>query len=50
MILLKAFNNAAKNKDFKNPIRTILTTLTEKVYESGNQELILQITTFLFSW
>ena len=52
IIILKSFNNAnhSKNKDFKNPIRLILTTLTEKVYSSNNFEIIIQTTYLIFSW
>ena len=52
ILILKSFNNAnhSKNIDFKNPIRLILSTLTEKVYSSNNFELILQTTYLIFSW
>ena len=52
ILILKSFNNTnhSKNKDFKNPIRLILSTLTEKVYNSNNYELIIQTTILIFSW
>ena len=50
--ILKSFNNTnqSKNKDFKNPIRLLLTTITEKIYKSNNSEVIVQITILIFSW
>ena len=52
ILLLKSFNNinSSKNKDFKNPIRLLFTTITEKVYKSNNLEIIIQITILIFSW
>ena len=52
IIILKSFNNTnqSKNKDFKNPIRLLLTTITEKIYKSNNSEVIVQITILIFSW
>ena len=52
IIILKSFNNTnqSKNKDFKNPIRLLLTTITEKIYKSNNIEVIIQITILIFSW
>jgi len=52
ILILKSFNNTnhSKNKDFKNPIRLILSTLIEKVYNSNNYELIIQTTILIFSW
>ena len=52
ILILKSFNNTnnSKNKDFKNPIRLLFTTITEKVYKSNNLEIIIQITILIFSW
>ena len=52
IIILKLFNttNNSRNKLFKNPIRLLFTSLTDKVYKSRNSEIIKQITTFIFSW
>jgi len=52
ILVLKSFNNInnSKNKDFKNPIRLIFSTLTENVYNSNNFELIVRITVLIFSW
>ena len=52
ILILKSFNNTnnSKNKDFKNPIRLLFTTITEKVYKSNNFEIIIQITILIFSW
>ena len=43
ILILKSFNNKnhSKNKDLKNPIRLILSTLTEKVYNSNIYKLII---------
>ena len=52
IIILRSFNNTnhSKNKDFKNPIRLLLASLTEKIYKSNNMEIIVQITILIFSW
>ena len=52
LLVLKSFNNInhSKNKDFKNPIRLLFSTLTENVYNSNNFELIIRITVLIFSW
>ena len=52
IIILKSFNNTSnsKNKDFKNPIRILFTTITERVFQSNNLEVIIQITILIFSW
>ena len=52
LLILNSFcnTNNSKNKDFKNPIRLLFTTITEKVYKSNNLEIIIQITILIFSW
>ena len=52
ILILKEFNitNLSRNKDFKNPIRLLFTTLTDKIYKSNNLEIIAKITQFIFSW
>ena len=52
IIILRSFNNTnhSKNKDFKNPIRLLLASLTEKIYKSNNMEIIVQITILIYSW
>ena len=51
IMILKAFNmtNHSKNKDFKNPIRLLFTTLTDRIYKSNNIQAILQTTKLIFS-
>ena len=51
LINLRVFNitNNYQNCDFKNPIRLLFITLTDIVYKSNNNELIIKITKFLFS-
>ena len=51
LINLKVFNNTNnyQNYDFKNPIRLLFITLTDIVYKSNNNELIIKITKFIFS-
>ena len=52
LLILKSFTNTSnnKNKDFKNPIRLLFTTITEKVYKSNDFEIITKITVLIFSW
>ena len=52
ILILKSFNNMnnSKNKDFKNPIRILFTTITERIFQSNNLEVIIQITILIFSW
>ena len=51
LINLRVFHNTNnyQNYDFKNPIRLLFIALTEIVYKSNNNELIIKITKFLFS-
>jgi hypothetical protein len=49
IIILKSFNNK-NQKDFKNPIRLLLSNITEKIYKSNDSEVIVQITILIFSW
>ena len=52
ILALKEFNfiNNSKNKDYKNPIRLLFTTLTDKIYKSQNNNNVLQITYFIFAF
>ena len=52
ILLLKVFNmiNQNKNKDFKNPIRLLFTTLTDKIYISENIFAINKITQLIVTW
>ena len=52
LLILKSFINVnhSKIKDFKNPIKLILTTITEKIFTSKKFEIIIPIITFIFSW
>ena len=52
ILILKEFNvtNYSKNKDFKNPIRLLFTTITDQIYKSNDDNTIIQITYFIFFW
>ena len=52
ILALKEFNsiNKSKNKDYKNPIRLLFTTLTDKIYKSKNNNIIIQITHLIFGF
>ena len=51
LINIKDFNctNNYQNYNFKNPIRLLFIALTDIIYKSNNNELITNITRFLFS-
>ena len=51
LINIKNFNmtNNYQNYNFKNPIRLLFIALTDIIYKSNNNELIINITKFLFS-
>ena len=51
LINLKCFNNTNnyQNSIFKNPISFLFVALTDVVYKSNNNDLIIKITKFLFS-
>ena len=52
ILTLKEFNsiNKSKNKDYKNPIRLLFTTLTDKIYKSKDNNIIIQITHLIFGF
>ena len=51
LINIKIFNNTNnyQNYNFKNPIRLLFIALTDIIYKSNKNELIINITKFLFS-
>ena len=51
LINIKIFNctNNYQNYNFKNPIRLLFIALTDIIYKSNNNEIIINITRFLFS-
>ena len=51
LINIQNFNmtNNYQNYNFKNPIRLLFIALTDIIYKSNNNEIIINITKFLFS-